>query len=119
MYTPKREAEMKIESEKDTKPKMGPLYKLSVSELPDIQKQIHELLAKGYIRTSFSLGAVQFYFTKKKDRGLWMCIDYRALKNKTIKTKYHFLELMKWGIQLEVRNASVQPILKTVIIKLE
>lgn len=49
-----QEIEIKIELEKDAKPKMGPIYKLSVSELTEIKIQIIELLKKRCIRPRIS-----------------------------------------------------------------
>eukprot|EP00171_Calliarthron_tuberculosum_P023624 IDg23624t1 len=84
---PKREIEMKIELEIDAKPKIGPIYKLSVVELAEMKKQIAQLLANGYIRPSISPWGSPVLFIKKKDGGLRMCIDYRALNKKTIKNQ--------------------------------
>ena len=84
---PKRDIEMKIQLEKDTKPVMGPLYKLSVTELAEMKSQINKALENGYIRPSISPWGSPVLFTKKKDGGLRMCIDYRALNKKTIKNQ--------------------------------
>ncbi|GJP75800.1 hypothetical protein CLOP_g6200 [Closterium sp. NIES-67] len=43
---------------------------------------------KKKIRPSTSSFAALILFTPKKDRGLRMCIDYRALNNITIKSRY-------------------------------
>ncbi|GJP78303.1 hypothetical protein CLOP_g8627, partial [Closterium sp. NIES-67] len=43
---------------------------------------------KGFTRPSTSLFAAPILNTPKKDRGLWMCIDYRALNPKMIKFRY-------------------------------
>ena len=64
---------------------MGPIYKLSRLELSEMKKQLDELLSKGLIRPSISPWGSPVLFTKKKDGGLRMCIDYRALNKQTIK----------------------------------
>ena len=84
---PKRNIEMKIELEEGTRPKMGPMYKLSTTELAEMKRQINELLANGYIRPSISPWGSPVLFIPKKDGGLRMCIDYRALNKKTIKNQ--------------------------------
>ena len=45
-------------------------------------------MALGHIRPSTSPFASSVVLVKKKDDTLRMCIDYRALKNKTLKNKY-------------------------------
>ena len=84
---PKRDIEMRIELETGSKPVMGPLYKLSVAELAEMKKQLTKALDNGYIRPSISPWGSPVLFTKKKDGGLRMCIDYRALNKKTIKNQ--------------------------------
>ncbi|GJP49090.1 hypothetical protein CLOM_g8351 [Closterium sp. NIES-68] len=46
------------------------------------------LLEKGFVRPSTSPFAAPIMFTPKKDGGLRMCIDYRALNRVTIKSPY-------------------------------
>ncbi|GJP62876.1 hypothetical protein CLOP_g19948, partial [Closterium sp. NIES-67] len=46
------------------------------------------LLAKGFIRPSTSPFAAPILFTPKKDGGLRMCTNYRALNRVTIKSRY-------------------------------
>ena len=64
---------------------MGPIYKLSRLELSEMKKQLDQLLAKGLIRPSISPWEGPVLFTKKKDCGLRMYIDYRAINKQTIK----------------------------------
>ena len=49
---------------------------------------MHELLEKGLIRPSSSPWGCSIVFVKKKDKSLWMCVDYRPLNAITIKNKY-------------------------------
>ena len=63
---PKRSVEISIDLEKDAKPKMGPMYKLSRKELEQIRKQIEEAPSLGFIRPSISFGEVQCYLHLKK-----------------------------------------------------
>ena len=83
---PIREVEMKIELKSDTIPKMGPIYKISQLEKEELKKQIDELLELG-VRPSVSPWGSPVLFIPKKDGGLRMCIDYRALNKNTIKNQ--------------------------------
>ena len=64
-----------------------PAYRTNPSETKEIQKQVEELLAKGYVRESLSPCSVPIILVLKKD-GTWrMCVNYRAINKITV--KYH------------------------------
>ena len=94
---PKRTVEMAINLEENGKPKMGPIYKLSKKELEEMKIQIDEALGLGFIRPSISPWGSTVLFTPKKDGTLRMYIDYRALSKQTLKIRYPYRELMKFG----------------------
>ncbi|GJP69600.1 hypothetical protein CLOP_g592 [Closterium sp. NIES-67] len=77
-----------IVEEPHSKPTFRAPYRLSPTELADMQKQIEYLLAKGLIRPSTSPYGAPVLFTPKPDGSLRMCIDYQALNKQTIKNKY-------------------------------
>ncbi|KAL3675137.1 hypothetical protein R1sor_025085 [Riccia sorocarpa] len=54
----------------------------------ELKKQLGELMARGYIRTSKSPFGVPVLFAKSKDGKMRLCIDYRTLNNVTIRTNY-------------------------------
>ena len=54
----------------------------------EIERAIQELLAFGHIRSSTSPFASSVVLVKKKDDTLRMCIDYKALNKKTLKSQY-------------------------------
>ena len=58
------------------------------NELAELKIRLQELLEKGLIRPSSSPWGYPALFVKKKDKSLWMCVDYRPLNAVTIKNKY-------------------------------
>ena len=79
--------ELKIDLESDTNPVMGPMNKLSVSELPEIETQITKSLEKDYIGPGISLSGSPVLLTNKKDECLRMRIVNRELNKKNIRNK--------------------------------
>lgn len=63
-------------------------YRLTVKEKEVVEKKIADLLEKGWIQPSPSPYAAPILFVAKKDGGLRMCIDYRAVNAQTVKNKY-------------------------------
>ena len=58
------------------------MYSLSQTELVTLQEFIDEHLATGFIRPSQSPFGAPVLFTKKKDGGLRLCVDFRGLTKK-------------------------------------
>ena len=85
---PKREVQPQIEIKPGSKPPCRPPYRLGFAEQDELEEQIKELLAKGFIRPSCSSYGAPVLFVPKKN-GRWrMCIDYRALNKQMIKDRY-------------------------------
>jgi Reverse transcriptase (RNA-dependent DNA polymerase) len=64
------------------------IFRLSQLELQELRKQLDSLLKDGKITPSTSPYGAPVLFVRKKDGGLRMCIDYRALNSQTIKNRY-------------------------------
>ncbi len=60
-------------------PSSRPMYRLNAVELQEVKAQVEHLLKKGHIKPSSSPFGAPIFFVGKKDGGLRMCIDYRAL----------------------------------------
>ena len=82
---PKRDIVHEINTEPGVEPVNRPPYRLSPAEQDEMEEQVKDLLAQGFIRPSNSPYGAPILFVPKKD-GRWrMCIDYRALNKQTIK----------------------------------
>jgi hypothetical protein len=68
-------------------------YRTNPDETKEIQRQVQDLLNRGYIRESLSPCSVSILLVPKKD-GTWcMCVDCRAINNITIWYRYHIPRL--------------------------
>ena len=82
---PKWDIVHEINTEPGVEPVNRPPYRLSPAEQDEMEEQVKDLLAQGFIRPSNSPYGAPILFVPKKD-GRWrMCIDYRALNKQTIK----------------------------------
>jgi hypothetical protein len=63
-------------------------YRTNPDETKEIQRQVRDLLDRGYIRESLSPCSVPILLVPKND-GTWrMCVDCRAINNITIRYRY-------------------------------
>ena len=62
-------------------------YQSNPEETKELQRQVSELMKKGYVRESISPCVVLVILIPKKDRTWRMCVDFRAVNNITV--KYH------------------------------
>jgi hypothetical protein len=84
-----------IELEEGSNPMITTPYRNPKRFKEEIEKAIKELLDMGHIRPSSSPFNFSVVLVKKKDGTMRMCIDYRALNNKTIKNQYQYRGLMR------------------------
>ena len=63
-------------------------HRMAPVELHELKVHIQELLDKGFIRPSTSPWGTSVLFSKKKDKTLRLCIDYRQLNRVMIKNWY-------------------------------
>uniref|UniRef100_A0A2N9HBM8 CCHC-type domain-containing protein n=1 Tax=Fagus sylvatica TaxID=28930 RepID=A0A2N9HBM8_FAGSY len=62
-----------------------PVYRSNPNETKELQRQVEDLMSKGYVRESMSPCVVPVLLVPKKD-GTWrMCVDCRAINNITVK----------------------------------
>ena len=85
---PQRKVDHEIIEEPGSKPTSKSYYRMSPRELAELKRQIEDLLDHGFIRPSDSPYGAPVLFVPKKDGGLRMCVDWRALNKQTIKNKY-------------------------------
>ena len=97
VFSPKLAAELSehtgindhaIELVDDWQPLYGSIYSLRPVELEPLKAYIKNKLASGFIRPSKSPTGALILFDKKPDGSLRLCVDYRGLKNLTIKNWY-------------------------------
>jgi hypothetical protein len=84
---PDRDIAFAIELQPGTAPISKRPYRMPPAELVELNKQLQELLDKGFIRPSTSPWGCPALFVKK-DESLRRCIDYRPLNAVTIKNNY-------------------------------
>jgi hypothetical protein len=85
---PHRSIDHAIDMESGYKPPYGRIYNLSEVKLRTLKAYIETNLANGFTQQSSSPAAAPILFAKKKDGGLRLCVDYRALNSGTIKNRY-------------------------------
>ena len=83
-----REVPEAIPTEPGSRPPNRPMFRYSPRELQEIETQVRDLLAKGLIEPSISPYGAPVLFVHKKDGGLRMCTDYRALNKVTVRNQF-------------------------------
>lgn len=72
----------------DKAPPYRPLYNLSVGELTELRRYLHDELVKGRIRHLTSPIGAPILFVPKKDGGLRLYVNYRGLNKVTVKNRH-------------------------------
>ncbi|GJS40078.1 putative reverse transcriptase domain-containing protein [Tanacetum coccineum] len=86
--SPTRQVEFQIDLMPGAAPVARAPYRLALSEMKELSKQLQELSEKGFIRPSSSPWGAPVLFVKKKDRSFRMCIDCLELNKLTVKNRY-------------------------------
>jgi hypothetical protein len=68
-------------------PPFKPLHALDETRLQILWEYLNSSMKKGWIRSSTSPAGALIHFVKKKDGGLWLCVDYRGLNAITVKDR--------------------------------
>ena len=85
---PLRGIEYQIDFVPDASLPNRPAYRTNPTKTREIQQQVEDLIAKGWVQDSMSPCVMPMIFVPKKD-GTWrMCTDCRAINNITIKYRH-------------------------------
>ena len=95
-----RDVDFVIELHLGTLPIFMTPHRMALVELHELKVQLQELSDKGFIRSSTSPWGTPILFSKKKDKTLQLCIDYRQLNRVTIKNRYPLLRIDDFFDQL-------------------
>jgi hypothetical protein len=63
-------------------------YRANPKETKEIQRQVQDLLDRGYVRESLSPSVVLVILVPKKDGSWPMCVDCRAIDNIIIRYRH-------------------------------
>jgi hypothetical protein len=63
-------------------------FRTNPEEIKEIQRQVQELLDKGYVRESLNPCVVPIILVPKKDGSWRMCVDCRTINNITIRYRH-------------------------------
>jgi len=80
--------DLRIDLEKDSHPPVGTIYSLSKFKQETLKEFIDENLTNGFICSTSSPHEAPVLFVKKKDRSLWLCVDFCRLNRITKKDRY-------------------------------
>jgi hypothetical protein len=74
-------------------------YRTNPEETKEIQRQVQELLDKGYVHESLSPCVVLVILVPKKDGSWHMCVDCKAINNITIHYCHPMLGMLRCNLE--------------------
>ncbi|XP_050915425.1 uncharacterized protein LOC127130461 [Lathyrus oleraceus] len=83
----KREVEFAIDLVPDTGPMLAAPYRMSTSELCELEKKLEEQLEKKFVWSSVSSWGALVLLFRKNNGSMRLCVDYRQWNKVTIKNK--------------------------------
>ena len=93
---PQCELDHRIELMPGAEPPHRVPYRMSPQGVDELKKQLRELTQKGYIQPSVLPFGAPVLFVPKKDGGIRICMDYRALNRVIVHTRYPLPESMSY-----------------------
>lgn len=70
-----------------------PAYQNNPEEIKKLQRQVEELMSKGYIRESMNIYVILLLLVPKKNETWRTCVVYRVINNIIVKYKHHIPKL--------------------------
>ena len=93
-------------------------YRSNPEESKELQRQVEELMSKGYIRENMSPSVVPVLLVPKKDKTWRMCVNRRDINNIIVKYRHHIPRLDDMLDELHCSKMFSKIDFKVIIIKL-
>ena len=85
---PAREVTHSLDVSPGSEPTYRTPYRLRPAEQDELEEELRDILAQGFIRPSHTPYGTPVFFVPKKNRRWWMYVDYRVHNRQMIKDRY-------------------------------